>query len=108
MAFRVRRRNFAGSLSFRTRTVAAFERFQAKYNMLVSGSGRSTLASGSPAHSTVALDTANFLRQVLDRQCQQGVVYSEQRSTLSPRHTQDQARELLLTLLGCLLGIRQP
>ena len=86
----------------------SFERFQAKYNMLVSGSGRSTLASGSPAHSTVALNTANFLRQVLDRQRQQGVVYSEQRSTLSPRHTQEQARELLLILLAACSEMDNP
>jgi len=67
--------------------------------MLVAGSGRATLSKGSSAHSTVALDTANFLRQVLNRQLEQGVTYSEQRCTLSPVFTQDQARELLLTLL---------
>jgi adenosine deaminase len=78
----------------------SFERFQAKYNMLVSGSGRSALPSGSSAHSTLALDTANFLRQILDRQLQQGVNYSEQRCTLSRGYTQEQARELLLTLLA--------
>ena len=86
----------------------SFERFQAKYNMLVAGSGRSTLASGSPAHSTVARDTANFLRQILDRQCQQGVIYSEQRCTLSLGLTQDQARELLLTLLAACAEYDSP
>ncbi len=78
----------------------SFERFQAKYNMLVSGSGRSALSNGSSAHSTLALNTANFLRQILDRQLQQGVAYSEQRCTLSPVFTQDQARELLITLVA--------
>ena len=85
---------------FQNEDGGSFERFQAKYNILVSGSGRSTLANGSSAHSTVALDTANFLRQIINRQCQQGVAYSEQRCTLSPGYTQEQARELLLTLLA--------
>ena len=85
---------------FQNEDGGSFERFQAKYNILVSGSGRSTLANGSSAHSTVALDTANFLRQIINRQCQQGVAYSEQRCTLSPSYTQGQARELLLTLLA--------
>ena len=85
---------------FRDEDGGRFERFQAKYNMLVAGSGRATLANGSSSHSAVTLDTANFFRQILNRQSQQGVCYSEQRCTLSTRLTQDQARELLLTLLA--------
>jgi len=46
---------------FRDEDGGSFERFQAKYNMLVAGSGRATLSKGSSAHSTVAFDTANFL-----------------------------------------------
>ena len=85
---------------FRDEDGGSFERFQAKYNMLVAGSGRATLANGTSSHSDVALNTADFLRQILNRQNQRGVTYSEQRCTLSTRLTQDQARELLLTLLA--------
>ena len=76
-----------------------FPRFQAKYNMLVAGSAWSTFSRGNVSLSEVAEEIAHFMRQILGRQMEEGVSYSEQRMTLSPRFTQGQARELLLKML---------
>ena len=76
-----------------------FLRFQAKYNMLVAGSAWSTFSRGNVALSEVAEEVARFMRQILERQIREGLSYSEQRMTLNPRFTQDQARELLLRML---------
>ena len=77
-----------------------FARFQAKYNMLVSGSAWSTFSRGNVALSEIADEVAHFMRKILERQLREGISYSEQRMTLNPRFTQDQARELLLKMLG--------
>ena len=51
------------------------------------------------ALSEVTEEIGQFMRQILVRQLREGVSYSEQRMTLSPRFTQGQARELLLKML---------
>ena len=84
---------------FRDEDGGDFPRFQAKYNMLVAGSAWSTFSRGNVALSEVTEEIAHFMRQILVRQLREGISYSEQRMTLSPRFTQGQARELLLKML---------
>ncbi len=69
-----------------------FARFQAKYNLLVSGSRWSRLSEGTSGFPALIDEVCQFIHQVVARQRQQNVGYAEQRMMLSPQLTRPQAR----------------
>ena len=76
-----------------------FARFQAKYNLLLSGiSWTKSLLPDSQFPRFVA-EICGFAHKIIARQRQQNVGYAEQRMTLSPRLTRSQAKDLLEALL---------
>ena len=78
-----------------------FERFQAKFNLLINGSEMMNAASGKLADPAAAL-TAEldfFVARMLADQRRQGIAYAEQRLMFGPPFTHELVRKLSLAIL---------
>ena len=76
-----------------------FARFQAKYNLLGSGSRWSRLGEGASGFPELIDEVCRFIHQIIARQRQQNIGYAEQRMMLSPQLTRPQATQLLRAML---------
>lgn len=76
-----------------------FDRFQAKYDILIHGSASAWFTNGEAPLSALIDEKCTFIHKTMARQRQQNVGYIEQRMTLGSRYTQAQAKELLLAML---------
>ena len=77
-----------------------FERFQAKYDLLLHGSASAAFSRGEAPLSVLIDDVRSFIHKTIARQRRQNVGYIEQRITLGQRYAREQAKELLLAILG--------
>ena len=76
-----------------------FARFQAKYNLLVSGSRWSRLCVEDSGFPDLIDEVCRFIHQIIARQRRQNIGYAEQRMMLNPQLTRPQARQLLSAML---------
>ena len=77
-----------------------FDRFQAKYDLLLHGSASAPFSNGAAPLSALISDVCMFIHKIIARQRRQNVGYIEQRMTLGPKYTQAQAKALLLAMLA--------
>ena len=76
-----------------------FARFQAKYNLLVSGIGWTKSLLPDSQFPKYVTEICGFAHRIIARQRRQNIGYAEQRMTLNPRLTKAQAKYLLEALL---------
>ena len=77
-----------------------FERFQAKYDMLIHGVDSIRYSDGRVSLPTLIAGIRSFMHQTIAKQRKEGVGYIEQRMTLGSKYTEVQAKELTLAMLG--------
>ena len=77
-----------------------FDRFQAKYDILLHGSASAAFSRKEAPLSALINDVCLFIHKTIARQRRQNVGYIEQRITLGRRYTQAQAKELLRAMLS--------
>ena len=77
-----------------------FDRFQAKYDILLHGSASTAFSRNEVPLSALVNDVCLFIHKTVARQRQRRIGYLEQRITLGRRYTQAQAKELLLAMLS--------
>ena len=76
-----------------------FDRFQAKYDMLIHGSDWAGFARGEVPLPVVIDEVCMFIHKIVARQRRQNVGYVEHRMNLPRKLTQDQSKELILAML---------
>jgi len=78
-----------------------FERFQAKFNLLINGSELMHAASGKHADPVPPLadEIGFFITRMLEDQRRQGIAYAEQRLMFGPPFTADMTRRLSVPIL---------
>ena len=76
-----------------------FDRFQAKYDMLIHGSDWAGFARGEVPLPVVFDEVCMFIHKIVARQRRQNVGYVEHRMNLPRKLTQDQSKELILAML---------
>ena len=77
-----------------------FDRFQAKYDVLLHGSASAAFSRNEVPLSALINDVCLFIHKTIARQRRRNVGYIEQRITLGRRYTQAQAKELLFAMLS--------
>ena len=85
-----------------------FERFQAKYDMLIHGVDSIRYSEGRVSLPTLIDGIRTFIHQIVARQRRENVGYIEQRMTLGSKYTPAQARELALAMLGSFAECEGP
>ena len=85
-----------------------FERFQAKYDMLVHGVDSIRYSGGQVSLPTLFDGIRAFIRETIARQRRENVGYIEQRMTLGSKYTPAQAKELVLAMLGTFAECEGP
>ena len=93
------REEFQSLFVFGDRDAGNFERFQAKYNLLVKGSSWAGASQEDSAFENKVSEVCEFAQQIVARQRQQNVGYAEQRMILNRELTPVQARKLLSAIL---------
>jgi len=80
----------------------SFERFQAKFNLLINGSEFMNAARGGPGDPVPALaeEMEFFVARMLADQRRQGVAYAEQRLLLGKRFSNEMAHRLIEPMLA--------
>ena len=76
-----------------------FDRFQAKYDMLIHGSDWAGFARGEVPSPVVIDEVCMFIQKIIARQRRQNVGYVEHRMNLPRKLAQDQSKELILAML---------
>ena len=78
-----------------------FERFQAKFNLLINGSAMMHAVAGTHADPLpgIADEIDFFVRRMLSDQRRQGIGYAEQRLMFGPPFTNEMARRLSIPIL---------
>ncbi len=83
---------------FGDRDAGSFQRFQAKYNMLVNGSSFTAYLNGVGSLAALITELRHFTNKIITRQQQQGVIYAEQRISLG-RLSNDDCRQVARAIL---------
>ena len=76
-----------------------FDRFQAKYDMLIHGMDAVRYSAGEVSMLKLLDGIGGFIHKIMARQRSEGVAYIEQRMTLGSKYTPKQAQELALGIL---------
>lgn len=76
-----------------------FDKFPAKYDMLIHGMDAIRYSRGEVSIPTLLDGVGSFIHKTMARQRSEGVAYIEQRMTLGSKYTRAQAQELVLGIL---------
>ena len=92
-------REFKRLFVFGDEDAGHFNRFQAKFRLLDTGSAFGEYVNDATRLPELLDEWAFFLRRVAQHQRQQGIGYAEQRMILRPTFSQDHSRQVLLMTL---------
>ena len=91
---------------FKDQDSGNFKRFQAKYNLLISGSSWAELPRARDNFPKLVSEVCSFMRKIVSRQQKQNIGYAEQRMMLDPSLSSAEKRELLLANVEYVLRVR--
>ena len=97
--------DFGRLFVFGDRDAGSFQKFQAKFNMLVSGSSFNAYLNGAGTLTAAITELLYFANKIAVRQQKQGVVYAEQRLSLGKLSIDDCRQAYLALLVLSQLGL---